>query len=69
MSTQTYNRWTEPEIKHKGVHVQMERRPLKKRRWHLREGSILYYVKYTLMAAFTVMLFWFWYVIIWALMG
>lgn len=69
MPTQTINNWPNPEIKHEGVHVQMEHRPCRKRGKHIREGSILYYVKYTLMAAFTVFLAWCWYVMIWALMG
>lgn len=69
MPTQTFNNWPNPEIKHEGVHVQMECRPRKKLRKHIREGSILYYVKCVLMAAFTVLLAWCWYVMIWVLLG
>ena len=62
--TQTYNDW---EVKREGVCVQLEHRP-QKRKKRIREGSILYYVKNILMAAFILLICYCWYCMIWALM-
>lgn len=65
--TQTYKDWPDLNIKEEGLHLPIEYRPRKRK--HIREGSILWYLRCILMAAFTVMLFWYWYVMIWVLMG
>lgn len=67
--SETIKHWPDPEIKHEGVHVKLEHRPRKKHKYHLREGSILWCLKYTLIAVGAVVAAWIAYCAVWAAMG
>lgn len=69
MPTQTYNNWPDPEIKHEGVHVKLEHRPRKRHKWHLREGSILWCLRNTVIAIGAVFAAWIMYCAIWTITG